>query len=183
MKNYKEYDNLVALYGHGEPDVELLPTVQKLASQNEFPKIVSVMLSVLEQASDDAEFVSFLKDKTAEVHNVLKKAAELAEKAPLALIHGVLNVTVCLGAGDTGRGRGVYGLTKGVDTDFYGITPEYWGASCQLSCFIAKAVLKDISAGINVENPTREDLLKSELMNVWKTYRCPTEIMQEIICH
>ena len=58
---------------------------------------------------------------------------------------------------------------------------ERYGSEWQLPCWIAKAILYDVRAGIDVDNPTRDDLRKSAVFRVASTYQCPTERIEEFI--
>lgn len=58
---------------------------------------------------------------------------------------------------------------------------ERYGSEWELPCWIAKAIIYDLRAGIDVDNPTRDDLRKSEVFKVASTYQCPKERIEEFI--
>lgn len=58
---------------------------------------------------------------------------------------------------------------------------ERYGSEWELPCWIAKAIIYDLHAGIDVDNPTRDDLRKSEVFKVASTYQCPKERIEEFI--
>lgn len=56
-----------------------------------------------------------------------------------------------------------------------------YGCEWELPCFIAKGLIYDLCAGIDVDNPTREDLQNSEVFRVAITYQYPKSDVKKFI--
>lgn len=58
---------------------------------------------------------------------------------------------------------------------------QRYGCQWELPCWIAKAIICDLKKGIDIDNPSRQDLRESEVLRVAETFQCPKETIDAFI--
>ena len=58
---------------------------------------------------------------------------------------------------------------------------KLWGSEWELPVFITMGLIKDIKNGINILNPSKEDLMKSATIKVASTFTVPREQIESYI--
>lgn len=75
--------------------------------------------------------------------------------------------------------------TQELEETVQGGTPQErlvrYGSRWELPCWIAKAIIYDLRKGIDLDNPSREDLRESAVFRVAETYQCPRETGEAFI--
>ncbi|MBO6290513.1 MAG: hypothetical protein J6N45_09390 [Alphaproteobacteria bacterium] len=151
---------------------EVLNKLKGIIKRQELPKMVMLLPEIYPEFRED-----IIRQRISETLNVLGKVTKLMEDGfHVAVINGMLDVTCGHGGnfGDVFCSR-FYPLC---DKD---CREDFWGTRWELPCFITMGLLEDMMNNVNVDTPTAEDLKKSKVIEVIKTYQCPQETLDKFI--
>jgi len=131
---------------------EVFKNVKAIIKGNELPKLVQLLPEVCPELQPEV---------INETLRVLTKVSSLLkDKFHVAIINSILDIT----NGHSG-GFGVVFDSRFQPLCDKDTREDFWGTRWELPCYITKGLLIDLMNGIDVNNPSSEDLKKSEVFH------------------
>ena len=162
-----EYDDFVAR------ERAVTQRLVQMSIMKELPKIVALLPAIHEGFKPEE-----IQQRISETLGVIKKVAHLMlDGFHIRIVRNILEIS-------TGHGS-VFGdeFQHRFDPLFNDkdCREGFWETRWELPCFIAEGLLDDLMGGINIEAPTAEDLQKSKVIRVARTFECPEETINSFI--
>ena len=145
---------------------KLLYKLLDIIQSKKLPKIVMLLSEIYPDFAEEN-----ISKRITESLNVINKVSYLMlDGFHVAVIDSLLDIT-CGHGGSFGSNfcSRFYPLCN-KDT-----REDFWGTRWELPCFITAGLLEDFMNGVDVDNPTAEDLKKSKVIEVARIYQCPQE--------